>query len=255
LGTKLKLLVKISIITVVYNGEKYLKDCIDSVLAQDYTNIEYILIDGCSTDNSFVIAKGYEGKIPVLISEKDQGMYDALNKGIALATGDVIGILNADDVLANSTVISSVAALFHADGVEAVYGDLNYVAADNLSRIQRKWRSQSVKPNDLLLGWMPAHPTLYLKKHLFEKWGGYQLKYGSAADYELMFRMFYKYQIKPSYLPEVMVSMRNGGMSNQTLAHRWRALKHDFAALKDNGIVFALPVLAMKKLRKIKQFF
>lgn len=246
---------KISIITVVYNAEAHLRDCIESVLAQDYHDIEYILIDGASTDRSYAIAKEYQDRMAILISEADKGMYDALNKGIALATGAVVGILNADDILANKHVISQLATIFEREKVSGVYGDLNYVAPDNITQIQRKWRSAPARPKDVALGWMPAHPTLYLKRELFEQFGGYSLDYGSAADYELMLRFLYQHKITTCYLPVLMVNMRNGGMSNQSMKHRYSAFLNDYAALKNNQIPFPLLALLLKKGRKIKQFF
>ena len=246
---------KVTIITVVYNAEKHLRDCIESVLAQNYPNIEYILIDGNSTDATFQIAQEYKDRIAVLISEKDRGMYDALNKGIALATGEVIGILNADDLLADENVIAQVAALFQQRKVEAVYGDLDYVAPDDIAKVQRKWRAMEVKPRDLALGWMPAHPTLYIKASLFKQFGSYKLNYGSAADYELMLRYLYKHRITTAHLPKLMVKMRNGGMSNQSLKHRYAAFLNDYSALKHNNIPLPIFALLLKKLRKVKQFF
>lgn len=247
-------MVKISIITVVYNGERYIRDCIESVLSQDYPNIEYLLLDGASTDQTFEIAKTYGDKMAVLRSESDKGMYDALNKGIKLATGEIVGILNADDILADQTVISRVAAIFNGSLIDGVYGDLNYVHPQKVEEVQREWRSKPSKPKDLTYGWMPAHPTLYLKKMLFEKWGGYSLNYGSAADYELMLRLLYKHRIKTQHLPVLMVKMRNGGMSNQSIKHRYEAFLNDYAALKNNEVPFPLLALLLKKLRKINQF-
>ncbi len=246
---------KISIITVVYNAEAHVRDCIESVIAQDYSDIEYIFIDGASTDATYAIAKAYENKIAVLLSEADKGMYDALNKGIAVATGEVVGILNGDDILANSTVISRVVEVFRRHGVSGVYGDLNYVAPQNTTQIQRKWRSSAAHPKDLAFGWMPAHPTLYLKRELFEQFGGYSLSHGSAADYELMLRFLYQHQITTAYLPMLMVNMRSGGMSNQSLKHRYAAFLNDYSALKQNKIPFPFLALLLKKARKIEQFF
>lgn len=246
---------KVTIITVVYNAESHLRDCIESVLAQDYPDIEYILIDGNSTDRTYQIAQEYKDRFAVLISEPDRGMYDALNKGIDLATGEVIGILNADDMLADTKVISEVAAVFMEKDVAALYGDLNYVAQDDVAKIQRKWRSAPAKPRDLALGWMPAHPTLYVKAKVFNELGAYKLDYGSAADYELMLRYLYRSKISTAYLPKLMVNMRNGGMSNQSTKHRYVALLNDYKALKGNKVRFALVALFLKKVRKIKQFF
>lgn len=246
---------KITIITVVYNAAQHLRDCIESVLAQHYAQVEYILIDGASTDQSFQIAQEYSDRIAVLISEPDKGMYDALNKGIALATGEIIGILNADDILADHHVLAEVAATFKTAEVEGVYGDLNYVAQNDVTQIQRKWKSAAAKPKDLALGWMPAHPTLYLKATLFKELGGYSLNYGSAADYELMLRFLYRNKISTAYLPKLMVNMRNGGMSNQTMKHRYVALLNDYHALRKNHVPVPILALLLKKLRKIKQFF
>ncbi len=246
---------KVTIITVVYNAEKYIRECIESVLAQDYNNLEYILIDGASSDKTFEIAKKYKDRITILFSEPDKGMYDALNKGIALASGDVIGILNADDLLADGDVITSVAKCFESTAVDAIYGDLNYVAADDVEKIQRKWRAAPAKPKDLALGWMPAHPTLYIRWELFSKFGGYKLDYGSAADYELMLRYLYHHQITTAYLSKLMVKMRNGGMSNQSTKHRYSAFLNDYKALKDNKVPLPLVALLLKKARKISQFF
>ncbi|WP_461791535.1 glycosyltransferase family 2 protein [Pedobacter sp.] len=246
---------KVTIITVVYNAEKYLKDCIESVLRQKYDDIEYILIDGQSSDSSFQIAKQYEQQLAVLISEPDAGMYDALNKGISLATGEVIGILNADDMLSADDVIGDVAKAFMDSNVAAVYGDLNYIDPEHTHKIQRKWRSKQASYKDLARGWMPAHPTLYIRSSLFEKFGGYQLDYGSAADYELMLRYLYRHKIAATYLPRLMVNMRSGGMSNQSWKHRYQALLNDFKALQNNKVHFPAFVLLFKKLRKIKQFF
>lgn len=246
---------KITIITVVYNAEQHIRDCIKSVLEQTYIDKEYILIDGNSTDKTYQIAQEYQEEIAVLVSEPDKGMYDALNKGIGLATGKVIGILNADDILADREVIAKVASTFATEKVDAVYGDLNYVAPEDTSRVQRKWRSNNARPEDLVWGWMPAHPTLYLKKELFDRYGEYSLNYGTAADYELMLRFLYKHRVSTVHLPVLMVNMRSGGMSNQDMKHRYHALLNDYRALKHNGIPFPLLALILKKLRKIRQFF
>lgn len=245
---------KISLITVVYNGERFIRDCIESVLAQDYKQIEYIFIDGASKDNTFKIAQEYKNRIDILISEPDKGMYDALNKGIKLATGDVVGILNADDMLADSNVISQVIAGFELENSDAIYGDLNYIHPQSLKTI-RKWKSKVASANDIEMGWMPAHPTLYIKRALFEQYGFYSLNFGSAADYELMVRYLYRHQIKTTYLPLLMVNMRTGGMSNSTIKHRYDALINDYEALKVNGVPLPARALVLKKLQKLKQFF
>ena len=249
-----QILMKVSIITVVYNGEAFLADCIQSVLAQDYDNIEYVVVDGGSSDGSLKIIEKYKNNINYLISEKDNGMYDALNKGIKLATGDVVGILNADDMLASVDVISSIASCFSTQNADAVYGSLNYVHPQKTDKIIRKWIAKPFTKRDIILGWMPAHPTFYVKKSLFETFGNYSLNFDSAADYELMVRFLYKYNVNAIFLNKLLVNMRTGGMSNASLKHRYKALMNDYKALKVNDVPFAIFTLLFKKLSKITQF-
>ncbi len=245
---------KISIITVVYNGEAFLEECIKSVLAQDYPNIEYILIDGGSSDGTLKIIENYKNNINHFISEKDNGMYDALNKGLKLATGDVVGILNADDMLASSDVISAVANCFANQNPDALYGNLNYVDPLNTNKIIRRWVAKPYTKRGIILGWMPAHPTFYVKKSVFDTFGNYSLNYESAADYELMIRFLYKENIRAVFLDKLMVNMRTGGMSNASLRHRYRALINDYKALVANKVPFAALTIFFKKVSKITQF-
>ena len=179
---------KISIITVCYNAEKYIKDTIESVLEQDYPDIEYIIIDGASTDQTLNIIQNFNDRIDCLISEKDKGIYDAMNKGIAKATGDVIGILNADDVYENQYVISLIMQSF-TDGVSIVYGDIEYVKQDDLSKVVRKWRAGKYIHGKFKWGWMPPHPGFFIKKSSYKEYGVYHLHLATSADYELMLRM------------------------------------------------------------------
>lgn len=244
---------KVSIITVVYNGEKYLADCMRSVIAQDYADIEYIVIDGGSTDGTLSIVENYKPHIAHFVSEKDRGMYDALNKGIALATGSLVGILNADDMLANPQVISKVVEHMAASGADGVYGNLNYIHPES-RKIIRKWISKPFARKDIALGWMPAHPTLYLKKDLFERYGNYSLDFGTAADYELMLRFLYKHRVKAVFLDELMVNMRTGGMSNASMKQRYHALVNDYKAARTNGVSFPFVTILLKKLSKVSQF-
>ena len=245
---------KISIITVVFNAELYIESCIQSVLAQSYDDIEYIVIDGASTDRTLSIIEKYRSKIQIFISEKDDGLYDAINKGISLATGNVIGILNADDLFASHDVIEKVSEIFlHQPNIDGVYGDLNYIHPQT-RKIIRKWRSKSTTYLDINQGWMPAHPTLYLKKTLFNKFGNYALDLGTAADYDLILRYFYTNKIKSAYLPILMVNMRSGGVSNQSIFARWMALLNDYRAIKRNKIKSSLKVLFKKKIKKFSQF-
>jgi glycosyltransferase involved in cell wall biosynthesis len=245
---------KISIITVVYNAELYIKDCIESVINQSYQPLEYIIIDGSSTDQTLNIIEKYKQNVTHLVSEKDEGLYDAINKGIKLASGEVIGLLNADDMLVGNHVVAEIANAFTIQkDIQAVYGDLNYVTADK-RKIVRQWRSQQADFKDIEKGWMPAHPTLYLKRELFKSYGNYALDMGTAADYDLMLRFFHTYNLKSIYLPLLMVNMRTGGVSNRNASSLLHALKNDYKALLRNNIPNPVWVLLRKKLSKLKQF-
>lgn len=245
---------QVSLITVVYNAQDTIADAVQSVISQQGVDFEYIVIDGASSDNTLGVLTPFKESIHLLISEKDKGMYDALNKGIALAKGEVIGILNADDMLADNGVLHKVMETFQNHHVDGVYGDLNYVNRINPEQIIRKWKSKQVDGASMKFGWMPAHPTLYLKRELFEKYGNYSLHFGSAADYELMLRFIYKYRIKIKYLPMLLVNMRVGGMSNQSIKHRWKALLNDWKAARNNGISFPVFTMLFKKLGKLTQY-
>lgn len=246
---------KISIITVIYNGEAYLRECIISIINQSYQNIEYIIIDGGSTDGTLLIIDEYRKHIHHLISEPDQGLYDAINKGIALASGEILGILNADDMLADKYVIEEIAKGFIENpAIDAVYGDLNYISPVN-HKVLRNWRSKQASEKDIKQGWMPAHPTLYLRKTLFSKYGNYALDLGTAADYDLILRYFYTHKLKAIYLPLLVVKMRIGGVSNKDLASLLGAFKNDYKALKLNGIPYPVFVLLRKKLSKLSQYW
>ncbi len=246
---------KVSLITVVYNADRYLKDCIESIISQNYADIEYIIIDGGSTDGSLAIIESYKKYIHYFVSEKDKGMYDALNKGILVATGDVVGILNADDMLASTTVIDKIVKTFETYTPDAVYGNLNYIHPDNPQKIIRKWIAKPYTIQHLKLGWMPAHPTFYVRKEIFERYGSYSLNFGTAADYELMLRFLYSHRIKAIFLNELIVNMRIGGMSNVSVGQRYHAFVNDYKAIKQNGISFAFVAILLKKMRKLKQFF
>ncbi|MFP5470305.1 MAG: glycosyltransferase family 2 protein [Bacteroidia bacterium] len=246
---------KISIITVCYNSAKTIEDTIQSVLSQDYQNIEYIIVDGASKDDTLQIVKKYKDKISHIISELDKGIYDAMNKGIALATGDVIGILNSDDVLADSTILSSIANAFNDKTIDATYGNLVYVQTDNLNKITRTWKSKPYKEGDFLKGWMPPHPTFYAKKSCYGKLGTYNLQLTSAADYELMLRFIHKHKINIAYIPKTLVKMRVGGKSNITLKNRLKANQEDRQAWKINELKPHFYTLFFKPLSKLGQFF
>jgi len=247
--------VKVSIITITYNSEATLKDTIESVVNQSYGDIEYIIVDGKSTDNSLSIIESYKDKISKVISEKDQGLYDALNKGIALATGDLIGIIHSDDFYTNKFVIEKIVKSIEENNSDAVYADLYYVDKVDTNKIFRKWKSGNYKDGQFLNGWMPPHPTFFVKRSCYEKFGSFNLSFVSAADYELMLRFIHKHKINLSYLPEFIVKMRVGGKSNVTLKNRIRANKEDRKAWIVNGLNPKFYTLYLKPLRKIIQLF
>lgn len=246
---------KVSIITITYNSGATLRDTIESVVNQSYPNIEYIIVDGLSNDNTLSIVDEYKGKIAKVVSEKDHGLYDALNKGIKLASGDIIGLIHSDDFYTNSDVIGDVVKTITEQNADAVYADLYYVDKDDTSRIFRKWKSGNYKHGMFLNGWMPPHPTFFVKKEIYEKYGSFNLQLKSAADYELMLRFIHKHQIKLAYLPEFIIKMRVGGKSNVTLKNRIRANQEDRKAWKINGLIPRVYTLYAKPLRKIIQLF
>ncbi len=245
--------IKISLITVVYNAQNTIDRCLDSVVRQKFNNIQYIVIDGGSTDGTIKIINKYRDKISVFISEPDNGIYDAMNKGISLATGDIIGTLNADDFLADADILSDVASIFAQQNISILYGNLDFI--DTNEKIVRKWRSGEYKSGKFNWGWMPPHPTFYCKKELFEKLGGYKLDYGSAADYELMLRFIHAYKAKVFYLNKVLIKMFIGGISNKNITNRVKALLYDLKAMRNNDILFPFITVIFKPLRKIMQFF
>lgn len=246
---------KISIITVVFNGEKTIRETIESVLSQDYPCIEYIIIDGNSSDKTKEIVSSFGNQINQFVSEADRGIYDAMNKGITLATGDVIGFLNADDLFDSDKIVSSIAEEFKNVDVDGLYGDLIYVDDKNPTKIHRNWKSGQFKGSDFLWGWMPPHPTFYLRRQWYTQFGGFRLDMKTAADYELMLRMIHKNKAKLVYIQKVMVRMRTGGASNATLKSRLIANKNDRKAWIVNNIAPYWFTTILKPFRKILQFF
>lgn len=246
---------KVSIITVTYNSAKYVDDCINSIIRQNYKNIEYIIVDGNSTDGTLDIIKKYSSNIYKWISEEDNGMYDALNKGMQLATGDVIGILNSDDVLASADIISEIVNCFQKNNVDSLYGDLVYVDPFDLQKVLRFWKGLPYDRRRFTYGWMPAHPTFYIRRELIEKFGGYESHYFTAADFEFMARYLYRFKISSYYLPKLIVKMRAGGASNESFTGRLKANRRDYLAMKKNKIPFPLIVSILKPLIKMPQFY
>ena len=245
--------VKISLITVCYNAQSTIVRCIQSVVSQGYENLEYIIIDGGSSDKTIQLIQPFANYIDYFLSESDSGIYDAMNKGISAATGDIIGMLNADDFFASDDVLAQVAAVFYESNTDILYGNLDFV--DLNATIIRKWRTKAYKNGYFEWGWMPAHPTFYCRKYLFNRFGFYSLDYGTAADYELMLRFIHAQSVKITFLDKVLVNMQLGGLSNNSLTNRIKAWKFDLKAIRNNHLKFPLLVLILKPLRKIGQYF
>ncbi|UBM57897.1 glycosyltransferase [Marinilongibacter aquaticus] len=245
---------KISIVTAAFNNVDTIAHCIQSLQNQTFKEVEHVIIDGGSTDGTLDILEQYKDQI-VYISEPDKGIYDALNKGLKLASGQVIGTLGADDFYPNNDILEAVWQKFEETGAEAVYGDKNFVNPENIEKEVRHWVSGEYKIENWLKGWMPPHLSFYLRKVNFEKYGPYITDFRSSGDYELMLRMLYKHQLKTAYLPKLVVTMRTGGTSTASLKHRIRANKEDRRAWAVNNLKPKWYTLWMKPISKISQFF
>ncbi len=244
---------KVTIITTTNNSANSLSTCINSVLNQSYEDIEYIIIDNCSTDATLDIAKSYLDQISRIVSEEDEGIFDAMNKGIKLASGDIIGFLNSDDFYADNKVIEDVVNKFTEDNCMAVYSDLQYVAQNNNNKLIRNWIAGPYKSNLLLKGWMPPHPTFFVKRECYLKYGLYNTNYKIASDYELMIRFLHQHKISISYINRVLVKMRLGGKSNRSVKNIIQKSKEDLAIIKAAKIG-GYKTLLLKNLCKVKQF-
>ncbi|CAN5434877.1 glycosyltransferase family 2 protein [soil metagenome] len=248
-------MLKVSIITVCYNSSETIENTIQSVVLQNYSNIEYIVVDGLSSDSTLSIVEKYKNRISKIISEKDNGIYDAINKGIALASGDIVAILHADDFYTNGNVISSIVNCFEEKKVDAVYGDLQYVERMDTDKVKRNWVSGAYNRQNFLKGWMPPHPSFFVKKEWYDKFGLFNTTLKSAADYELMLRFLYKHNCSVAYLPQVLVKMRVGGKSNISIANRIKANREDKRAWELNDLKPGAFTFIQKPLSKLGQFF
>jgi glycosyltransferase involved in cell wall biosynthesis len=244
---------KVSIITVCLNNQDTIADTIRSVNTQNYANIEHIFIDGVSKDGTLTLIQELAPKA-IVVSESDKGIYDALNKGIQKASGDIIGMLHADDVYADDDVISKVVEAMKEPNIQAAYGDLVYVRRENVGEIIRYWKSGRYKPNAFLWGWMPPHPTFFVKEAVYQKYGVFNTTLRSAADYELMLRLIHRHAVALNYIPHILVKMRLGGQSNVTFSNRLKANKEDRLAWSMNQLKPYWFTRLIKPLRKIKQF-
>lgn len=243
---------KLSIITAVYNREVTVANAILSVAAQSYSDVEHLVIDGASTDGTLDAVQRLARPGMKVISEPDRGIYDALNKGIRAATGEVVGLMHSDDFFAHDRVLEKVAFAFATSGADAVYGDLDYVAAANTSRVIRHWCSGEFAPQRLSRGWMPPHPTLFVRRDAMLRLGLYDTDYRIAADYEAILRWFGKGGLSVAYVPEVLVKMRVGGESNRSLGRIIRKSHEDYRALRSTG-VGGIRTLVWKNLSKLPQ--
>ncbi len=246
---------KISIITITFNAAATIRTAIESVLSQSYPTLEYLVVDGGSTDGTLEILKEYGTKIQ-WVSEPDKGIYDAMAKGVARASGEIIGMVNADDFYPDNQVVQRVADTFLANPeLDAVYGDLHYVDAKDEAKVVREWVGGEYKKELFLSGWMPPHPTFFLTKKAYLTYGSYNPIFKSAGDYELMLRMLYKYELKAKYIPHVQMKMRTGGVSNVSLRNRIRANNEDYQAWILNGLTPKWYTRFAKPLSKIRQWF
>lgn len=244
---------KISVVTAVYNRAETIGETLKSVKSQTHGDVEHVVQDGGSTDNTLEILRAQSNAALQLVTEKDNGIYDAINRGTQRATGDVVGLLHSDDIFAHDGVLARVAQAFEDPDVDCVYGDLQYVAANDTTRVIRHWTSGAYDRALLVQGWMPPHPTFYIRRSLLEQHGTYDTSFQIAADYDAMLRWLWTHSLQPAYIPEVMVKMRVGGESNRSLGRILQKSREDFRALKRNN-VGGMTALARKNLSKISQF-
>ena len=245
---------RISIITATYNSAATVRDTFESVLAQTYHDIEYIVIDGVSKDCTVDIIKEYEPKFGGrmrYVSEKDKGLYDAMNKGIAMATGDIIGILNSDDFFTSNDILSTVANTMQDKSIDAVYGDIHFVNSDNLEKCVRYYSSAIFKRSLMRIGLMPAHPSFYCKREVYTKYGAFNTKYKVGADFECLLRYIFVNRIVTKYIQRDFVTMRTGGASTENFGSRWQIMKDHLHAMKDNGVYSNFFILCLRYPYKI----
>ncbi len=245
---------KVSIITAVLNGERTLRDCMQSVAGQGYPDIEHVLVDGASTDGTVDVIRNYGGRVSRWISERDGGIYDAMNKGIRLSSGEIVGILNADDLYASEDVIDRVVARMSVSGADTCYGDLVYISRGDPRKAVRHWRSGAYDRKRFRRGWMPPHPTFFVRRPVYEKYGLFNLAFPLAADYELMLRLLYRYGVSTVYIPSLMVKMRTGGSCRPGIGNTLHNIAENYRAWTANGLKPNPLTFLLKPLRKTVQF-
>lgn len=244
---------RISVVTAVLNRQATIAQSIKSVQYQDYAELEHIIQDGASRDGTLNTIRCLANATTHVVSEPDTGIYDALNRGIARATGDIIGVMHSDDFFASPQILTQIFDAFKDPRVDGVYGDLNYVASHDTTKVVRYWKSGPYHQDNLARGWMPPHPTLYLRRHVFERWGTYDTRLRIAADYDAILRYLTMGQIQLTYIPKVLVCMRTGGESNKSVSRIFRKSQEDYRAIQRHGIG-GFGTLAQKNMRKAKQF-
>jgi glycosyltransferase len=247
--------VKVSVITAVHNGRSTIQHALDSVHAQSGCEVEHIVVDGMSSDGTDQVIDDNRPRISQVIREPDQGCYDAMNKGIAAATGDIIGFLHADDMLAKPSSLGLIRDTLQTGNFDAVYGDLLYVRTTDPSHIVRYWRAGSYRRTRFWRGWMPPHPTVYVRKQVYQALGGYLTDFGSAADYECLVRLMVKHEIKVGYVPKILVKMRLGGASNASLGNRFTANRSDRQAWLENELRPPFGLRISKPISKLPQYW
>ncbi|MBY7894045.1 glycosyltransferase [Vibrio fluvialis] len=246
---------KVSIITATYNSSQTIQDTLTSLEQQTYDDIEYIIVDGASKDNTLdVVEQHCSKRVSKIISEPDKGIYDALNKGIKAATGDIVGFLHSDDLFAYPEAVADLVATMNNHQSQAVYADLEYVSKENTSKVIRRWVSGDYSKGKLKTGWMPPHPTFYMKRELYEAYGVFDLNFKIAADYDSLLRYLWSNDVTLAYLPKVITKMRVGGASNRSLKNILHKTREDIQALKNNQLSWPQAVL-IKNFSKIPQFF
>jgi glycosyltransferase involved in cell wall biosynthesis len=254
-NNQIKMNLKISIVTVSYNSEEYIESAIQSVLSQTYDNIEYIIIDGGSTDNTGSILNKYKKNIGIIISEPDEGIYDAMNKGYRLASGDIIGILNSDDFFYSKTTVSEIANVFNAFGVDSVHGDIRFIHPGNMQKTVRYYSSSWFSPWLFRFGMMPPHASFYARKEVFDKYGLYKTNYRMAGDFELLLRLLYVKKISTKYMDKCIVTMRTGGLSTNSLNGKKLLNQESIKACKENQVYTNYVFLLIKYLVKTIELF
>ena len=244
---------KVSIVTTTFNSAATVRSTLESVQQQTHPCIEHIIVDGASTDGTLTIVQSFP-HVAAVISEPDEGLYDAINKGIRMSTGDIVGILNSDDFYPNAQIVSTIVAAFESGSVEAVFGDIAFVRPGNLQKVERLYSSKRFSPAKFAYGYMPPHPSFYARRSLYEKYGLYKHDYKIAADYELLMRFIYRYKIVCRYINHTLVYMRTGGVSNKNLLSRVVLNREIIRACKENGVNTNMAILSVKYVNKIFEY-